>query len=104
MPVSPPHRSHLSQASNAATPPPSSSSPRSSALGSSGGEGALQAPTLVRPALKPLKVALPPETEFEVMASSDSFCYSPTTPAPKPGIKERMKFYFQRQAGGAAGI
>jgi hypothetical protein len=101
MPVSPPHRSHLSQASNAATPPPSSSSPRSSA---SGGEGALQAPTLVRPALKPLKVALPPETEFEVMASSDSFCYSPTTPAPKPGIKERMKFYFQRQAGGAAGI
>eukprot|EP00877_Chromochloris_zofingiensis_P008085 jgi/Chrzof1/352/Cz01g12180.t1 len=49
--------------------------------------------------LKPLKVALPPETEFEVMGSSDSFMYSPTTPAPKPGIKERMKFYFQRQAG-----
>jgi hypothetical protein len=102
MPVSPPHRSHLSQASNAATPLPSSSSPRSSGLGA---EGALPAPALVRPALKPLKVALPPETEFEVMASSDSFCYSPTTPAPKPGIKERMKFYFQRQAGGAsAGI
>lgn len=51
-----------------------------------------------------LKVTLPPETELELCGSSDSFCYSPTTPVPKPGIKERMKFYFQRQAGGAGGL
>lgn len=51
-----------------------------------------------------LKVALPPETDFELCGSSDSFCFSPNTPGPKPGIKERMKFYFQRQAGGASGF
>jgi hypothetical protein len=56
-----------------------------------------------RPGLS-LKVVLPPETELELCGSSDSFCYSPTTPAPKAGIKERMKFYFQRQAGGTGGF
>jgi hypothetical protein len=51
-----------------------------------------------------LKVTLPPETDFELCGSSDSFCFSPNTPGPKPGIKERMKFYFQRQAGAAGGL
>jgi hypothetical protein len=51
-----------------------------------------------------LKVSLPPETDFELCGSSDSFCFSPNTPGPKPGIKERMKFYFQRQAGAAGGF
>jgi hypothetical protein len=41
-------------------------------------------------ALRPLAVPLP---ELEEGADSSS-------PAAKPGIKERMKFYFQRQAGG----
>eukprot|EP00879_Flechtneria_rotunda_P012171 GHRR01012711.1.p1 GENE.GHRR01012711.1~~GHRR01012711.1.p1 ORF type:complete len:198 (+),score=102.33 GHRR01012711.1:23-595(+) len=36
--------------------------------------------------------------------SSDGLCYSPSTPVPKAGIKERMKFYFQRQAGGTEGF
>lgn len=48
-----------------------------------------------------LKVVLPPEAELEVSISSDSFLYSPGTPLVKPGIKERMKHYFQRQAGGS---
>lgn len=51
-----------------------------------------------------LKVMLPPETDFELCGSSDSFCFSPNTPGPKSGIKERMKFYFQRQAGAAGGF
>jgi hypothetical protein len=52
-----------------------------------------------------LKVALPPEAEFELCGSGDSFgCASPTTPAPRAGIKERMKFYFHRQAGAAGGL
>ncbi|KAF6256038.1 kinase-like domain-containing protein [Scenedesmus sp. NREL 46B-D3] len=66
-------------------------------LGGNAGAGGM------RPGLA-LKVVLPPETELELCGGSDSFCYSPTTPAPKAGIKERMKFYFQRQAGGAGGF
>jgi hypothetical protein len=55
----------------------------------------------VRPSLK---VALPadsPEPEFFAGGSGggDGICYSPSTPAAKSGMKERMKFYFQRQAG-----
>lgn len=43
-----------------------------------------------------LKIGIP-----EMEDSLDSMLAAgPSTPAPKPGIKERMKFYFQRQAGG----
>ncbi len=41
-------------------------------------------------ALRPLAVPLPDLDE----------CGDSSSPAAKPGIKERMKFYFQRQAGG----
>jgi hypothetical protein len=55
------------------------------------------------PAFSPLKVTLPTEPQVEPGAnpydSLSGFCYSPTTPVAKPGIKERMKFYFQRQGG-----
>lgn len=57
----------------------------------------------LRPGLS-LKVTLPPETDFELCGSSDSLCFSPNTPGPKAGIKERMKFYFQRQAGAGGGF
>jgi len=52
-----------------------------------------------------LKVALPTEADFELSSGgSGDIMYSPSTPAGKSGMKERMKFYFQRQAGQAGGL
>lgn len=58
------------------------------------------------PALHPLKVAVLPALDVHADGSAGggtfdgAWCDSPSTPVSKPGIKERMKFYFQRQAGG----
>lgn len=110
------HLSHLNPAAATtagSTGPPLSVVPPNGSLSSSIASG-LASPSKGRNSaagspLKPalglgLKVTLPPETDFELCGSSDSFCFSPNTPGPKPGIKERMKFYFQRQAGAAGGF
>jgi hypothetical protein len=109
------HLSHLNPAAAAAGSPGSRPlSPSGAHSSSSSSAGGLASPAKARLSaagspLKPvlglgLKVTLPPETDFELCGSSDSFCFSPNTPGPKPGIKERMKFYFQRQAGAAGGF
>jgi hypothetical protein len=81
---------------------------QSSALRTPSASGAaLMTPQLtsMRPsAALGLRVALPvDDAECEPPSPGNSgnggLCYSPSTPAVKAGIKERMKFYFQRQAG-----
>lgn len=110
------HVSHLNPAAATVSAAPASPSSNSSAAIAAAGLGPMSptrsSPSRTSAAGSPLKsglglglkVTLPPETDFELCGSSDSFCFSPNTPGPKPGIKERMKFYFQRQAGAAGGL
>ena len=92
--------SHLSEVGHAGDPLPAprAASPSPPPVASGGA------------ALRPsLKVALPADDGAAHAAgfgggSSDGLCYSPSTPAAKGGMKERVKFYFQRQAGSAGGL
>lgn len=122
----PPKRlSILSEAAHAGSPPPPPraslgslpcASPPPSARAASPSFGAAAATGSPLPPggskLRPsLRVALPPdaghvdlEGRATAGAGADGVCYSPSTPAVKSGMKERMKFYFQRQAGSAGGL
>jgi hypothetical protein len=91
--------SHLSGAGPA--PHVAAAGPSASAAAAAARAHASSPGSPLRPSLK---VALPadsPEPEFFAGGSGggDGICYSPSTPAAKSGMKERMKFYFQRQAG-----
>jgi hypothetical protein len=92
-------------AAAAAAAPPAAPKRAASPSASSGlgGAGAGGAGSPLRPSLK---VTVPGEGDFH-LAPDDSdgdVVYSPSTPAFKSGIKERMKVYFQRQAGQAGGL
>jgi hypothetical protein len=101
----PKRMSHLSEVGHAGDAPPASPKPHTSsgaaAIAAVGGG----AGSALRPSLK---VALPADPDYESMGggggSSGDVMYSPSTPAGKSGMKERMKFYFQRQAGQVGGF
>lgn len=97
--------SHLSEVGHAGEPLPGGLPPRHdtpSPTGSASGAGAAASGLPLQPSLK---VALPAEPDFEAAhGGGGDIMYSPSTPAAKSGMKERMKFYFQRQAGTQGGL
>jgi hypothetical protein len=101
--------SHLSEVGHAGDPLPLAPLAGAKRAGSQSGAAATAAGagSPLRPSLR---VAVPGEGDFHLAppepagGSGDSIVYSPSTPAVKSGMKERMKFYFQRQAGQAGGL
>lgn len=94
-------REHASSSSPPLEPLTPPKSPRSPSH-SGGGHHNAVSPLAKKAALHSIKIALPELEDFPPIPLDGST--SPSTPIIKPGIKERMKFYFQRQAGGVGGL